>query len=148
MTTRVKIHASQPAAWKAMYGLEQYLATTSVSKTHKEFIKLRASQINHCAFCIDMHSKDALKNGETTQRLLLLDAWRETDLFTEEEKAVLAITEEITLISEKGLTEETYQNALKYFSEDYIAQIIMVAVAINAWNRISVSTHIAVGTKF
>jgi AhpD family alkylhydroperoxidase len=131
-----------------MYGLEQYLATTSVSKTHKEFIKLRASQINHCAFCIDMHSKDALKNGETTQRLLLLDAWRETDLFTEEEKAVLAITEEITLISEKGLTEETYQNALKYFSEDYIAQIIMVAVAINAWNRISVSTHIAVGTKF
>ncbi|MDI9863903.1 carboxymuconolactone decarboxylase family protein [Flectobacillus sp. DC10W] len=131
-----------------MYGLEQYLATTVVSKTHKEFIKLRASQINHCAFCIDMHSKDALKNGETTQRLLLLDAWRETDLFTEEEKAVLAITEDITLISEKGLTEETYQNALKYFSEDYIAQIIMVAVAINAWNRISVSTHIAVGTKF
>jgi alkylhydroperoxidase family enzyme len=88
-----------------------------------------------------MHTKDALKMGETTQRLFLLNAWRETDLFTPEEKVLLAITEEVTLIHQHGLTEETYQKAKAVFEESYIAQIIMAVIAINAWNRIAISTH-------
>lgn len=144
METRVRIQDAQPAAWKAMFGLETYLATTSISKTHKELIKIRASQINGCAFCIDIHSKDAIKNGETAQRIFLLNAWKETDLFTADEKVVLAITEEVTLIHQKGLSETTYQKAKAIFDENYIAQLIMVAVSINAWNRIAISTELPV----
>ena len=88
-----------------MYALEGYLASTPLKKSHKELIKIRASQINRCSYCIDMHTKDALKNGETNQRIFLLNAWRETDLFTEEEKAILAITEEVTLIHQQGLNK-------------------------------------------
>jgi alkylhydroperoxidase family enzyme len=88
-----------------------------------------------------MHTKDALKNGETNQRIFLLNAWRETNLFTEEEKAILAITEEITLIHDRGLSDETYKKAEQLFDKNYIAQIIMAVVTINAWNRIAVSTN-------
>ncbi|MNV84711.1 Carboxymuconolactone decarboxylase family protein [compost metagenome] len=107
-------------------------------------IKTRASQINGCAFCIDMHTKDAIKNGETAQRIFLLNAWNETDLFTDEEKVLLAITEEITLISKNGLTTKTYNQAKLYFSEEVIAQIIMTVVIINSWNRIAISTQMPV----
>ncbi|WP_026998177.1 carboxymuconolactone decarboxylase family protein [Flectobacillus major] len=144
MEPRVKIQDAQPAGWKAMFALEGYLATTEVSKTHKELIKIRTSQINSCAFCIDMHTADAIKHGETAKRIFLLNAWKETDVFTEEEKVVLAIAEEITLIHLNGLSETTYQKAKAIFSENYIAQLIMVAVTINAWNRIAISTHLPV----
>jgi AhpD family alkylhydroperoxidase len=144
MEPRVKIQDAQPAGWKAMFALEGYLATTEVSKTHKELIKIRTSQINSCAFCIDMHTADAIKHGETAKRIFLLNAWKETDFFTEEEKVVLAIAEEITLIHLNGLSETTYQKAKAIFSENYIAQLIMVAVTINAWNRIAISTHLPV----
>lgn len=144
METRVKIQEIQPAAYKAMYGLEAYLASTQVAKTHKELIKIRASQINGCAFCLDMHTKDALKNGESAQRIFLLNAWKETDIFTEEEKVILAIAEEITLIHKHGLSDETYQKATVHFDENYIAQLIMVVVSINAWNRIAVSTKLEI----
>ena len=144
MKTRVKIQDAQPAAWKAMFGLETYLAGTALTKVQKELIKIRASQINGCAFCIDMHTKDALKNGENNQRIFLLNAWRETDKFTEEEKTILAITEEITLVHLHGLSDEVYENASKYFSAKVIAQIIMAAATINAWNRIAISTRIPV----
>lgn len=140
METRVNINEAEPQSFKAMYALEGYLATTKISKKNKELIKMRASQINGCAFCIDMHSKDALKNGETQQRIFLLNAWREVNLFTEEEKALLAMTEEITLISQKGVTSETYQKALQFFDENEIAQIIVAIATINAWNRIAIST--------
>lgn len=141
MEKRIKIDEIEPGAYKAMLGLESYLATTQLTKTHKELIKIRASQINGCAFCIDMHTKDALKNGETHQRIFLLNAWKETDLFSEEEKVILAITEEVTLIHQHGLTSETYKKAEQLFDENYLAQIVMAVVTINAWNRISVSTH-------
>ena len=144
METRIKIQDVQPAAWKAMLALETYLAGSQLSKSQKELIKLRASQINACAFCIDMHSKDALKNGETPQRLLLLNAWRETDVFSEEEKALLAITEEITLIHQHGLSPATYHTAKQFFSDEVLAQIIMAVVTINAWNRIAISTQLPV----
>ena len=144
MEKRINIDAIEPQAYKAMYALEGYLATTQLTKSQKELIKIRASQINGCAFCIDMHTKDALKNGETTQRIFLLNAWHETQLFTEEEKAILAITEEITLIHNKGLSDASYQKAQQFFDDTQIAQIIMAVVTINAWNRIAVSTQLEV----
>lgn len=142
MEKRININEIEPQAYKAMYALEGYLATTQLSKTNKELIKIRASQINGCAFCIDMHTKDALKYGETAQRIFLLNAWRETELFTEEEKVILAITEEITLIHNHGLSDETYEKAGQFFDKNTIAQIIMAVVTINAWNRIAVSTQL------
>lgn len=146
MQKRININISEPEALKAMLGLEKYLAKTGISKTLKELIKIRASQINGCAYCLDMHTKDALKYGETNQRIFILSAWKEaTEFFTEEEQAALAMTEEITLIHQNGLSEETYRNALKVFSENQIAQLIMAIVTINAWNRMAVSTHLKIG---
>ena len=146
MQKRININSAEPMALKAMMALENYLAQTSIPKTVKELIKIRASQINGCAYCIDMHTKDALKNGETDQRIFLLNAWRETDtIFTEEEKTVLAITEEVTLIHQHGLSDVAYQNAQQFFSENQSAQIVMAVVTINAWNRIAVSSHLQVG---
>ena len=145
MANRINIKETEPKAYKAMYGLEGYLATTQLHKTHKELVKIRASQINGCAFCIDMHTKDALQHGETAQRIFLLNAWQETELFTEEEKAILAITEEVTLIHSRGLSEETYKKAEQLFDKPSIAQIIMAVVTINAWNRIAISTKMEPG---
>jgi AhpD family alkylhydroperoxidase len=141
MENRVNINKTEPQAYKAMQALEGYLATTQLTKTQKELVKIRASQINKCAYCIDKHTRSALKNGETTQRIFLLNAWRETNLFTEEEKVILAITEEVTLIHNRGLSDETYQKAEQLFTKNHIAQIIMAVVTINAWNRIAASTN-------
>ncbi|MDO5614962.1 MAG: carboxymuconolactone decarboxylase family protein [Cruoricaptor ignavus] len=140
MENRIDIQKLEPNAYKAMFALEGFLQNSQLSKTHWELIKIRASQINGCAFCINMHTSDALNQGETTQRIFLLNAWRETELFSEEERAILAITEEVTLISQNGLTDKTYKEAEKLFDENYIAQIIMAIVTINAWNRIAIST--------
>lgn len=141
MENRIDIQQIEPNAYKAMFALENYLQSTRLSKTHIELIKIRASQINGCAFCINMHTSDALKQGETAQRIFLLNAWQETELFTEEEKIILAITEEVTLIDRNGLSDKTYQQAEKLFDGNYIAQIIMAVVTINAWNRIAISTR-------
>lgn len=143
METRVNILQTQPEAYKAMMGLEKYLATTSLTPTHKELIKIRASQINGCAFCINMHTRDARKMGETEQRIYLLNAWRETNLYTQEEQVILSMTEEITLI-QKHLSNETYDNARKLFDEKYIAEIIMMITTINAWNRIAIATEMPI----
>jgi AhpD family alkylhydroperoxidase len=93
MKNRMNFAAVAPEAYNALAALEKYIATTELDRTHKELIKLRASQINGCAFCLDMHSKDARKNGETEQRIYTLSAWRETPFFTKEEQAILALTE-------------------------------------------------------
>jgi AhpD family alkylhydroperoxidase len=145
MSTRVNIAKTDAAAYKAMMGLEGYLQTISLNPIQKELIKIRASQINGCAFCLDMHTKDAMKYGETPQRIYLLNAWREAlELFTDEEQVLLMMTEEITLINQKGLTEEAYQKAKTFFDDNQIAQIIMAIVTINAWNRIAISTHLPI----
>lgn len=141
MEKRVDIKAVEPKAYKAMYALEAYLAASGLSRAHRDLIKIRASQINKCAYCIDSHKHEALSNGETLQRIFLLEAWAETDLFSDEEKIVLAITEEVTLIHLGGLSQKTYQEAQKLFDENYIAQIIMAVATINAWNRIAISTN-------
>ncbi|SHG42088.1 alkylhydroperoxidase AhpD family core domain-containing protein [Flavobacterium fluvii] len=143
METRVNILQTQPEAYKAMMGLEKYIAATSLTPTHKELIKIRASQINGCAFCINMHTRDARKMGETEQRIYLLNAWRETTLYTEEEQAILAMTEEVTLI-QNHLSKVTYDNARKLFDEKYIAEIIMMITTINAWNRIAIATEMPI----
>ena len=149
MQKRVNINSAAPNALKAMMGLETYLSNISISKTLKELIKIRASQINDCAYCIDMHTKDALKNDETNQRIFLLNAWKETsDIFTDEERAILMITEEVTLIHQNGLSDETYEKALQFFSENQIAEIIMAVITINAWNRIALSGHFQPGKAF
>ena len=145
METRININETEPQAFKAMYALENYLANSQLNISHKELIKIRASQINGCAFCIDMHTKDALKNGETNQRVFLLNAWKETNLFSEEEKVILEITEEITLIHQQGLSNKTYKKATELFDETYIVQLIMMVVTINAWNRMAVSTNMELG---
>lgn len=146
MQKRFNIKEVAPNALKAMVGLEIYASQSSLSKSIKELIKIRASQINGCAYCINIHTQDAIKNGETNQRIFLLNAWRETeDIFTEEEKVVLAITEEITLIHQNGLSDETYSNALQYLSEAQIADIITAIITINLWNRVVLSTHLLIG---
>lgn len=144
MEKRLNIEALEPNAYKAMYGLVGYLQTTDISKTHRHLISTRASQINSCAHCLNMHTKEALNSGETQQRLFLLSAWKETNLFTEEEKAILALTEEITLISQHGVTDAVYKKAVDLLGENYVAHVIMAIVAINGWNRIAVSTNLKI----
>ena len=144
MENRIDIQKLEPNAYKQMFALENYIQNSQLSKTHLELIKIRASQINRCAFCINMHTTDALKHGETNQRIFLLNAWKETELFTEEEKVVLTMTEEITLLHQHGLSDETYKKAEVLFDKNYMAQIIMAIVTINAWNRIAVSTNLKV----
>src|SRR5690606_3504563 len=140
MENRINIQALEPKAYKGMFALENFLQQSQLSKTHYYLILIHASQINGCAFCINMHTNDALLQGETPKRIFLLRAWKETELFSEEERAILAMTEEITLIHKTGLSDQTYQSAKIYFDDHYIAQIIMAVVTINAWNRISIST--------
>lgn len=142
MEKRINIGEIEPAAYKALLGLENYLATVAVSKTLKELIKIRASQINGCAFCINMHTIDARKHGETEQRIYLLNAWREVHgLYTSEERAVLALTEEMTLIANGGVSDETYQKAKSFFDDHQLAQIMIAIITINGWNRLSVTTQ-------
>ena len=145
MSVRFNMATTHAAAYKAGIGMETALQNSFLSPIQKELIKIRASQINRCAFCLDMHTKDALKYGETPQRIFLLNAWRDAkELYTEEEQVILSMAEEVTLISEKGLTEETYQKAKIFFSESQIADIIMASVSINMWNRIAISTHLPI----
>lgn len=125
-----------------MYGLEKYLSQAKIETSLKELIKIRVSQINGCAYCIDLHTKDARKLGETEQRIYGLIAWRETPFFNDTERAVLALAEEITHISVHGVTDETYNNALQLLGEERLAQVIMAIITINAWNRIGISTRL------
>lgn len=142
MTNRISVSNLEPEAYKAMMALENYCSKTEVSKTLKELIKIRASQVNKCAYCLDMHTEDAIKQGESERRIYLLSAWKDSHLFSEEEKAVLQMTEEITKISDDGLTDQTYNEVLRHFGENATAQIIMLIITINAWNRIAISTRL------
>lgn len=141
MQKRINIKALEPNAYKAMSALEEYMRNAQIDPAHRDLIKIRASQINGCAYCIQLHTTEARKAGESEQRLYALSAWWESPLFSEEERVLLKLTEEVTLISEGGVSDETYERALQYFDENVLAQIIMQIVTINAWNRIAVSTH-------
>lgn len=142
MEKRIVIENLEPNAYKAMYQLEKYLSSTDVDKGSLELIKIRASQVNGCAYCIEIHTKDALKNGETARRIFAMSAWWESPLFTIKEKVVLKMTDEVTQITNKGLSTQTYITAKEYFNDNEIAQIIMQIGTINMWNRIAISTHL------
>lgn len=143
MKQRINIKLLEPGAYKAMLALENYLGATKLDRVLKNLIKLRASQINGCAFCIELHSVEALKDGEDQRRIFALSAWKESPLFSEKEKALLAITDEVTLISEQGLTDSTFAAASTFFTENEIAQIVIQIGTINIWNRIAISTHMS-----
>ena len=143
MSKRINFNDVQPGAYDAMEALDKFVEKTSIDKLHKEFIKIRASQINGCAYCVDAHSHDALNLGESLQKVLLVSAWREAkNIFSEEEQLLFQVTEEITLIHQHGLSDETYRKAIQVFGEEKTAQIIMAIVTINAWNRIGVATEL------
>lgn len=141
MEKRIDINKLEPGAYKGMIGLEHYIRSTKLEPLLREMIKIRASQINGCAYCIDMHTQEALKLGEKQRRIFALSAWRESPLFSEKERSVLQLTEEVTLISKHGVSDETYKNVLKFYNENELAQIIMQVVIINSWNRIAISTN-------
>ena len=117
MNSRINIQGLEPDAYQAMFRLEKYLGSTDLNPQLKELVKIRASQINGCAYCIQMHTAQARKQGETEARIYALSAWRESPVFTEQERAVLALTEEVTTISEHGLSTETYEGALEALGE-------------------------------
>lgn len=137
---RISIKDLEPEAYKAMLGLEQYIRNSPISALLLEIIKIRASQINGCAYCIDMHTREALELGETQRRIFALSAWKESPLFTEDERIVLQLTEEVTLISRDGVSNDTYEKVIKAYGENGSAQLIMQIIIINSWNRIAVST--------
>ncbi|WP_316744153.1 carboxymuconolactone decarboxylase family protein [Pedobacter antarcticus] len=141
METRIKIDQVEQAGYKAILGLEKFIESTPLTRIHKDLIKIRASQVNGCAFCIDMHTRDARNSGETEQRIYSLNAWRDTPFFTDEERAILALTEEVTLIS-NHVKDKTYQDALDLLGESYLAQVILAIITINAWNRIGIATQL------
>ncbi|MEM7096661.1 MAG: carboxymuconolactone decarboxylase family protein [Pseudomonadota bacterium] len=143
MNHRININQVQPKAFEAMFGIEDYLAQSELDQSLKELIKVRASQINGCAYCIAMHTQAALKNGETHERLFALSAWKESNLFSDKERAVLSLTDEVTQIALSGLSESAYQSALSTLGDEQLAAAIMQVVAINAWNRIAVATKMA-----
>jgi AhpD family alkylhydroperoxidase len=146
MKQRMELQKTEPAAYQAMLELEKYVNKSGLDKKIISLIKIRASQINRCAFCIDMHTKDARKNGETEQRIYALNAWRETPFFNPEENAVLNLTEAITLLSENDVSDEIYQEVSNYFTPNEVAKILMTIVTINAWNRIVITTKMVPGT--
>jgi AhpD family alkylhydroperoxidase len=136
-------HAQQ--AQQAMYALEKYLAECGLEHSLIHLMKMRASQINGCAYCIDMHSKDARALGETEQRLYELDAWRETPFYSDRERAALAWTEAITLVSETHVPDSVYEEVRKIFNEKEIVDLTFVVTTINAWNRLAIALRAVPG---
>lgn len=140
MTTRIDLAKTDPAALTAMLSVENYLSQTELPVTLKELIKIRASMINQCAYCIEMHTTEALKAGIEQQKLFAISAWRESPLFDEQERAVLALTDEMTLIANSGLSDASYQTCLEQLGEEELAQAMMQVIMINAWNRLALAT--------
>ena len=145
MEPRIAYSKYSPNALHAMYALEKHLKSSSIEEKLLHLIKLRASQINGCAYCIDMHSKDARANGDTEQRLYALNAWDETPFFTPRERAALAWTEALTLISENHAPDELYDSTRKEFSEQEMVDLTYAIATINAWNRLAISMRAVPG---
>ena len=146
MTQRLNYAKIAPDALKAMVELEKYVADSGLQRSLYELVKTRASQINGCAYCLDMHTKDARKAGETEQRLYALNAWRETPFYTERERAALEWTEALTLISENDVSDLLYESVHTHFNEKEMVALTMAIVAINGWNRLAISFRTVPGT--
>lgn len=145
MKSRLDIGKVSPGAYRAMSGLEAYIHSSSIEEPLVHLLKMRVSQINGCAYCLDMHSKDARALGETEQRLYGLDAWREAPYYSDRERAALAFVEAITLITEGHVEDEVYEEARKVFNEQELLDLAMVAVAINGWNRLAITFRAEAG---
>lgn len=141
MSARINMYKAYPDLYKAMSGIEKAAKESGIDEKLYELIKIRASQINGCAYCINMHTRDARKIGETDQRMHLLNAWRETDLYTPQEQAALEFTEAVTLIAQGPIPDEIYENVAKHFDEKQIAGLMTAIIAINGWNRIAITSQ-------
>lgn len=140
MQARLDGQKVAPGAYHALLALESYLRKSShLEPPLLELVKMRASQINGCAYCLDMHSKDARANGETEQRLYALNAWRETPFFTDRERAALAWTEAVTLISQEHAPDSVYEEVRQHFTEEEMVNLTLAVATINAWNRMAIS---------
>jgi AhpD family alkylhydroperoxidase len=146
MQPRLDYPKISPDAYKAMAALETCIKQSGLESPLLELVKTRASQINHCAYCLDMHTKDARAHGETEQRLYTLSAWRETPFFTERERAALAWTEALTRVAETQVPEDVYEVARKQFTEKELVDLTLAVVAINGWNRLSVAFRTVPGS--
>jgi AhpD family alkylhydroperoxidase len=146
MTARIDFTQVNPAPIQQLLAIERYLAGSSIGTTLLHLMKMRASQINGCAYCLDMHSKDARAHGETEQRLYGLNAWRETSYYTERERAALAWLEAITQITQGHAPDAVYEGLQAHFTQQEIMDLTLVAAMINLWNRVSISVRTVPGT--
>jgi AhpD family alkylhydroperoxidase len=146
MTPRLKWAKVAPDAYRAMFALESYAASTGLERSLYELVKLRASYTNGCAFCVDMHTKDARADGETEQRLYAIPVWRETPFFTPRERAALAWTEAVTELGPHGVPDDVYAEATAHFSETELVHLTMCIIVINGWNRLGVAFRSEVGS--
>lgn len=145
-TPRMDIPKIAPDVYKHLLGIGSAIDQHVDKKLH-HLLKLRASQINGCAFCLAMHTDEALRDGESPERLMLLDAWSESSKFSDKERAALAWIEELTLIADSGASREAFEGLKAQFSEDEIGWLTLVAVSINAWNRIAISSRVQYDRK-
>ncbi len=146
MQSRIDYGKIAPGAVQAMLGLEGYVRQSGLDHALLDLIRTRASQLNGCAYCIDMHTKDARARGEHEQRLYALSAWRETPFFSPRERAALAWTEAVTLIADRHAPDDVYEDARRFFSEKELVDLTLAIVAINGWNRLAISMRTIPGT--
>jgi AhpD family alkylhydroperoxidase len=146
MQSRIDYARVAPGAMTAMLGLEAYVHRSGLEQSLLELVKLRASQINGCAYCVDMHTKDARAHGETEQRLYAVVAWQETPFFTDRERAALAWTEAVTNVREGHVADDVYELARARFAEKELVDLTLAVVAINGWNRLAIGFRTVPGT--
>jgi AhpD family alkylhydroperoxidase len=139
MEPRLDFYKANPHAIKAMLALEERIGKSGIEKSLAELVRLRASQINGCAFCVDMHTTDARKGGETERRLATVVAWRDTPFFTERERAALEWTEAVTLVSEAHVPNAVWEAVKPHFSDEELVDLTLLIAAINCWNRFSIA---------
>ncbi len=139
MEPRLNFYKANPAVIKAMSGLEEQIAKSALEKSLVDLVRLRASQINGCAFCVDMHTTDARKGGETDRRLATVSVWQETPFFTDRERAALLWTESLTLVSVDRVPDHVWQSVSPHFSEAELMDLTLLVVAINGWNRFAIA---------
>ena len=145
MKARIDLMHVNPGVMHTMLGLERQVRQAGLESKLLDLVRMRASQINGCAYCLDMHSKDARANGETEQRLYGLEAWRETPYYSARERAALEWTEALTLVSETHVPDEVYERVRAQFSEDELAHLSLAVVAINGWNRLNIAARTVPG---
>jgi len=146
MESRLDYRSVAPGALDAMLGLERYTDASGLEPLLLELVKMRASQLNGCAYCLDMHSKDARAAGESEQRLHVLSAWPEAPFYSERERAALAWTEAVTLISANDVTDALYQQVREHFAEKELVDLTLAIIAINGWNRLAIPFRVEVGS--